>query len=86
MAQSDEMRKRREAAGLTQQQLAHRAGLSLRSIQRYEQGEVPRPAEQRLIDAALPSPSQSGEWDLQSDLRYGDFRILVHRAKARSPV
>jgi transcriptional regulator with XRE-family HTH domain len=43
----------REAAGMTQEQLAHRAGVALRTVQRAEAGNDPSLAVLRKIAAAM---------------------------------
>lgn len=47
---SDELRERRKALNLTQEQLARRLGMTLNSVSRWEGGKVSIPA---LLDLAL---------------------------------
>lgn len=60
----DLLRRHRLAAGLTQEELAERAGLGRRSIQGLERGEsVPhRGTLQRLMQALALSPEESGQF------------------------
>ncbi|MFI2207898.1 helix-turn-helix domain-containing protein [Streptomyces sp. NPDC020192] len=57
------LRARRSRAGLTQEELAERSGLSVRSIRDLEHGRVARPRRQtlRLLATALGLPEDEGE-------------------------
>jgi DNA-binding SARP family transcriptional activator len=55
------LRERRQRAGLTQQEVAARAGMSLRALRDIEQGRVrrPRAASVRRLTAALGTPDET---------------------------
>ncbi|WP_094191685.1 helix-turn-helix domain-containing protein [Streptomyces katrae] len=57
------LRGRRSAAGLTQEELAERSGLSVRAIRDLEHGRVARPRREtlRLLATALGLPEEEGE-------------------------
>ncbi|MGW0771884.1 helix-turn-helix domain-containing protein [Streptomyces sp. NPDC002676] len=57
------LRARRSGAGLTQEELAERSGLSVRAIRDLEQGRVARPRREtlRLLTTALGLPQDEGE-------------------------
>jgi DNA-binding XRE family transcriptional regulator len=59
----DGVRRRRERVGLTQEELAARAGVSVRGLRKLEAGEVgrPRPATVRALASALRV--EAAEWD-----------------------
>lgn len=85
----------RLAAGLTQEELAGRSGLSLGSIKGFEAGREPCPASRRALLRALDaepsvSPGHKGrvnppsdEWELVSELRVGDMRVTVQKQRSR---
>ncbi|WP_203926995.1 BTAD domain-containing putative transcriptional regulator [Virgisporangium ochraceum] len=57
------IRRRRLAAGLTQQELADASGVSVRTVRDIEQGRVDRPraaSVRRLVEALVPGPGSAG--------------------------
>jgi transcriptional regulator with XRE-family HTH domain len=84
MLTGDQLRIAREKAGLTQEALAQRVGVSMRSVGNWERGEgVPRSREQRVRDALQgywpgESPSTRAADDLSS---VSDARLLAEIAR-----
>ncbi len=66
----------RKLRGLTQQELADQTGVSLRTVQRIEKGEVsPRPYTLRQLKQALDIPAQTLQID-QNDAERTNVQIL----------
>src|SRR2546429_6289510 len=83
----DAMRAQRLRAGLTQQELAKRAGVSVRAVRYIEQGRVERPRREsvrRLAEAVgLPTDGHWSAWSgdrVDSRLRIGVLGRLDLRA------
>ena len=93
----DKLRAARKAAGLTQEQLADKSGVSLSSIKAFERGGAPCPASYEALKLVLPAlpalaeapappkrDSSSDEWEIK--IRLGDgkssaYRVSVERVK-----
>lgn len=92
---ADDLRRVRVLLGLTQEQVAERAGLSLASVKSFEAGKQPNQASLDALRAALllgikPAPAPvpgvprnpiSSEWEFQSEVRVGELRIVISKAK-----
>lgn len=84
MLTGDQLRITREKAGLTQEALAQRVGVSMRSVGNWERGEgVPRSREQRVRDALQGYwPGESSSTRAADDLSsVSDARLLAEIAR-----
>ena len=75
------IRAARQALGLTQNELAERAGISARTIHAVEKGRTCRQATKRRVLAALDVP-----WELREDyfMRPRTVRHISHEEAAHS--
>lgn len=80
----DGLRSARQRLGLTQDELATRAGVSVRAVRELERGRVahPQPATVRRLAAALRVPAVDASWPDQVDgsrlLVLGAFLVVQH--------
>src|ERR1700691_6628959 len=80
------LRKQRVAAGLTQEDLAERSGVSVRAIADLERGRTrrPYPSSVRALVRALGLPDEAGA-ELVARYRSGGEGADRHRAAADGP-
>lgn len=93
----DKLRAARQAAGLTQEQLADKSGVSLSSIKAFERGGAPCPASYEALKLVLPAlpalaeaptkrDSTSDEWEIKVMLGDGKgraYRVTVERVRPK---